>query len=67
MKGAEKHMMCKKELKTVNIASPDQKEAIKQAELQMMLEFQTRCLRPWLWNDQPLLVYAFLSILSWDY
>ena len=31
-------MMCKKELRTVNIASPDQKEAIKQTELQMMLE-----------------------------
>ena len=29
-------MMCKKELKTVNIASPNQKEAIKRAELQMM-------------------------------
>ena len=34
-------MMCKKELKTVNIASPDQKEAIKQAELQMMLDLDT--------------------------
>ena len=33
MKRAEKHMMCKKELRTVNIASPDQKEAIKQSEL----------------------------------
>ena len=64
MKGAEKHMMCKKELRTVNIASPDQKEAIKQSELQMMLESRHIVCSPGCGMTNHCVCMRFLGILA---